>query len=118
MVAHSVLVPLLYGAIYIACLAGSFLSPTAMEAGVNFTTLEGVAAIFSHPLGILAGWTHYLVFDLFVGAWEARDGRRRGIAHWKMVPCLLLTFLAGPLGLFIYLTVRRKTVFLKELAIP
>ena len=108
LVAHSALYPVAYGLIYLGAVAASLASPAAMDAGVDFTTMEGVAAIFSHPLGILAGWTHFLVFDLFVGAWEARDARRRGIAHWKLVPCLVFTFLAGPLGFLIYLAVRRK----------
>jgi hypothetical protein len=41
-----------------------------------------------------------------VGAWEARDARRHGIAHWLVVPCLLLTLFAGPLGLAAYLALR------------
>lgn len=76
--------------------------------GVDFTTIEGVAAIFSHPWGVLTGWVHYLVFDLFVGMWEARDARRRGVSHIWLVPCLVLTFMAGPLGLLLYFLLRRK----------
>jgi hypothetical protein len=56
---------------------------------------------------LLAGWTHYLAFDLFIGGWEVRDAQRRGISHLLVVPALILTFLVGPAGLLLYLAIRR-----------
>ena len=61
---------------------------------------------FSVEQTMLAGWVHYLVFDLFVGAWEVRDARRVGVHHLLVVPCLALTFMAGPIGLLLYLGLR------------
>ena len=55
---------------------------------------------------LLAGWIHYLAFDLLVGTWEARDSRERGIPHLLLVPCLILTFLFGPAGWLLYLGMR------------
>jgi hypothetical protein len=49
---------------------------------------------------------HYLAFDLFVGSWEVRDSRVHGIPHWFVLPCLFLTFMFGPAGWLLYLTVR------------
>jgi hypothetical protein len=49
---------------------------------------------------------HYLAFDLFIGSWQARDATRAGVPHWLLLPCLLLTFLFGPIGLLAYLAVR------------
>ena len=49
---------------------------------------------------------HYLVFDLFIGAWQTRDAARHGIPHGLVVPCLVLTFLLGPIGLLLYLALR------------
>lgn len=74
--------------------------------GASFNSLAGVMALFSSPLGVLIGWVHYLAFDLFVGAWEARDARRRGVPHWLLLPCLFFTLMFGPFGLLIYLAVR------------
>lgn len=76
----------------------------------NFSSLAGVTALFGDPWVLLAGWIHYLAFDLFVGSWEVRDARRCGVRHWLVVPCLLLTFLFGPVGLVSYLVVRGVTV--------
>jgi hypothetical protein len=54
----------------------------------------------------MAGWIHYLLFDLFVGAWEVRDAVRRDVPHWLVVPCLILTLILGPIGLLLYVVVR------------
>ena len=76
------------------------------ETAGSFGTLAGVTALFSNPWLLVAGWVHYLTFDLFIGCWELRDARQRGIPHLIAVPCLLLTFLFGPAGLLLYLAVR------------
>ena len=68
----------------------------------GFSTLQGVADLFSNPWLLLAGWIHYLAFDLFVGAWETEDAMARGISRWLLAPCLLLTFLIGPVGFLAY----------------
>lgn len=78
--------------------------------GASFNSLAGVMALFSSPLGVLIGWVHYLAFDLFVGAWEARDARRRGVPHWLLLPCLFFTLMFGPFGLLLYLAVRAFSV--------
>ena len=113
-VVHSMLVPCVLGTVYVLVFA---LGPGAPEGG-SFGSLPGVMALFTVPQIALAGWVHYLVFDLFVGAWEARDAQRRGIAHAIVVPCLVLTFLVGPAGLLAYLGVRwalRREVGLGEM---
>jgi chromate transport protein ChrA len=74
--------------------------------GAGFGSLAQVERLFSDPWLLVAGWVHYLAFDLFIGAWEVRDAARRGIRHWYVVPCLLLTFLVGPVGLLLYLCMR------------
>jgi hypothetical protein len=69
----------------------------------GFGSLDQVAALFgSRPL-LLAGWVHYLAFDLLVGAWVLRRSQEQAIAHGLIVPVLLLTFLFGPLGYLAYL---------------
>ena len=99
---HSVWIPVLLGSAYV-WLAVTAESPPE---GAGFSTLAGVMLLFDSPQGALAGWVHYLVFDLFVGAWEARDAVRRGVPHAALVPALVLTFLLGPSGLLLYLALR------------
>ena len=110
---HAVWIPLLLGSVYAVTL---LTSPPAPD-GASFATLPGVQALFTSPHAVLAGWVHYLVFDLFVGAWEVRDARRLGIRHPWVVPSLVLTCMLGPVGLLAYLTTRfalRRTVELDE----
>lgn len=72
----------------------------------GFGSLAEVASLFATPGLLLAGWVHYLAFDLFIGSWEVRDAQRHRVPHLVVVPCLILTFLFGPIGLLAYLLLR------------
>jgi len=74
--------------------------------GGNFSSLAGVRALFESDHALLAGWIHYLVFDLFVGAWEVRDAQRLRINHLMVIPCLFFTLMAGPVGFLMYFILR------------
>lgn len=109
----SVLIPALLGGVYLVLIVRSF----GGDGGGGFGSLEQVGALFENPWALLAGWIHYLAFDLFIGAWEVRDAQRIGLHHLLVVPCLVLTFLLGPVGLLLYLILRgavRKRLWLDE----
>jgi Domain of unknown function (DUF4281) len=72
----------------------------------GFGSLAQVKALFTQDRAILAGWVHYLAFDLFIGCWEVMDARERGINHLFVIPCLFLTFMFGPVGLLLYFVLR------------
>ena len=72
----------------------------------GYDTLPNVMLLLSTPEHVLTGWVHFLAFDLFIGAWEVRTARREGIAHALVLPCLVLTFLFGPVGLLLFLAIR------------
>ena len=105
---HSMLYPLVLGIVYMGGLAATLFFGMGAE-GAGFTSIPAVRQIFASDMGVIVGWTHFLVFDLFVGAWEARDAKRRGFNHWLLIPCLLLTFMFGPVGLVVYLLLRKVT---------
>jgi hypothetical protein len=69
-------------------------------------SLAEVMALFSYPEAMLAGWVHFLAFDLFIGAWQCRAARIKGMRFWPVIPCLALTFLFRPLGLLAFLALR------------
>jgi hypothetical protein len=94
-------VPALLGGFYIVLIVSTF---GRVEGG--FSTLAGVAALFSNSWLLLAGWVHYLAFDLLIGTWEVRDAQARGIPHAFVVPCLFLTFMFGPAGWLLYRALR------------
>jgi hypothetical protein len=94
-------IPALLGIAYAGLVAAFFAG-----ADGGFSSLASVKALFgSEPL-LLAGWLHYLAFDLFIGAWEVRVARAEGIPHLLVLPSLALTFLFGPIGLLLFLAVR------------
>ncbi len=100
-----VLVPASLAALY------SFLVVTHFEHSPGgFSSLASVALLFQNRAMLLAGWVHYLAFDLFVGSWEVRDAQRIGIAHYLVVPCLVLTFLFGPAGWLLYILIRSMAI--------
>jgi hypothetical protein len=99
-VVHSYLYPVLLGLLYVWLLVTSF----GCEGGMD--TLENLKASFTRDEILVLGWVHYLVFDLFIGGWIARDSQKNGIHHIMVVPCLLLTLFVGPVGLLSYLGLR------------
>lgn len=65
----------------------------------GFDTLPNVMKLFTFPWAALAGWVHYLAFDLFVGAWITAEVLRLSLPRLVLVAVLPLTFLFGPIGL-------------------
>jgi hypothetical protein len=111
----------------VANLVAGYLLPVVLSAGYaalvltfwwstegGFDSLPAVMRLFDLPGVALAGWVHYLAFDLFVGAWEVRSARREGIPHLLVLPCLVLTFLFGPAGFLLFLGLRLA----RNLALP
>lgn len=90
-------VPALLAVVYVAIVGTHFFGSPG-----GFSSLPDVALLFSNPWLLLAGWVHYLAFDLLIGTWETRDARERGVPHLVLVPCLVLTFLFGPAGWLLY----------------
>jgi hypothetical protein len=80
------------------------------NANGGFGSLADVSALFQKPELLLAGWIHYLAFDLFIGAWETRDAQRHGIPHLVIIPCLLMTLMLGPIGLLFYFAIRTAKI--------
>lgn len=76
------------------------------ESEGGFGSLAEVAALFQKEEALLAGWIHYLAFDLFVGMWITQDADRKGFSRWLILPCLIFTFMLGPVGLLIYIIIR------------
>jgi hypothetical protein len=69
-------------------------------------TLAGLREVFQDDWVFAAAWTHYLVFDMVVGAWIARDSVKLGLPWLLRTASLVLTFLSGPVGFLVYMTGR------------
>ena len=111
----------LYGGVGLLCLAylamfvalfGGFADPVrdvgAPPVDYANYSVEGLKAFFYSQGGIAIGWTHYLAFDLFVGLWIARDADAKDFSRLVQAPVLFATFMAGPIGLFVWLLIRER----------
>jgi heme A synthase len=92
----------LFAIVYAWLISQSF-QPSDFE---KFGTLDGVMQLFTNKTAVTAGWVHYLAFDLMVGIWVKKNSMKYGISHWLIIPCLLFTFMMGPVGLLLYLIIR------------
>ncbi|HEY2779908.1 MAG TPA: ABA4-like family protein [Steroidobacteraceae bacterium] len=91
-------VPALFAVVYIACIAKGF----AESSGGGFGSIGGVRTLFANDSALVAGWLHYLAFDLFVGTWIVRRGLEERMNRFLLLVCLPITFLFGPAGLLVY----------------
>ena len=91
--------------IYFLFLARHLDKPDSKPRG-GFSSLSGVVSLFKSPRAVLAGWIHFLAFDLMVGLYIVTDAARLGITHWWLLPALFLTLMFGPAGLLLYLVIR------------
>lgn len=82
----------------------------------GFDTLDNLKILFADDRAVLAGWIHYLVFDLFVGMWICTDSLKQGIGRWIILPAIILTFMLGPVGLLLYFIIRasKNKIYLQD----
>lgn len=96
------LIPLVLSLVYAWYIALTIQSGPAMD----FGSLEAVMNLFTAENALLAGWVHYLAFDLLVGMWMLDQNKTLGIHPLIMAPCLLGTFMLGPVGFLVFMAVR------------
>lgn len=99
---------LTYATLLVALLGFGIDPGGTTDATPDFTTIAGVRSIFASDGGATIGWIHYLAFDLFVGLWIARDADAKQFSRLVQAPILFATFMAGPLGLVLWLAIRER----------
>lgn len=68
----------------------------------NYDTIENVQKLFAAPWIALAGWAHYLAFDMFIGSRMARQTHELGLSRWPLIVLLPVTLLFGPIGYVVF----------------
>lgn len=105
---HSGLISGVLSALYFALIVEHF----RLADLEKFSSLAGVLELFQNPAVLLAGWVHYLAFDLWVGGWIVRQGKEANISHFILLPILALTFLLGPVGFLLFIILQKaKTLW-------
>ena len=97
----ALIIPLLMAVAYTALILAYWSGATG-----GYGSLTDVMALFTYPHIALAGWVHYLAFDLFIGAWTVRTARAERIPHLLTLPHLALIFLFGPAGFLTFHAMR------------
>ncbi|SHG30235.1 ABA4-like family protein [Flagellimonas flava] len=75
-------------------------------AGLDFGSLSSVMSLFTIENAVMAGWVHYLAFDLLIGMWMLNQNQNLGIHQLLMAPCLFATFMLGPVGFVLFMIIR------------
>ncbi|MHA7059925.1 ABA4-like family protein [Aquimarina sp. M1] len=74
--------------------------------GMDFGSLASVMQLFTEENAVMAGWVHYLAFDLIVGMWILDHNKRLGIHQLLIAPCLFATFMFGPVGFLLFMILK------------
>ena len=105
----SLVIPMIFSLLYTLTTMSMAVFPEEGFEGnpdASFGSLQGIIALFDDPTALFAGWLHYIVFDALVGRWIVLDSTERGASNLfhavGVVPCLIMTFVLGPMGFLVY----------------
>ena len=99
---QSIIAPLLLAIAYAYLTYQLYLEKNILDSFELYSGLDGLYSMFANETLLLIFWLHFLSISLFVGAWIARDSRVYFIPRVITIPCLVLTYFSGPIGLLIY----------------
>ena len=94
----ALLIPLLLSALYTGLILTHF-----SAAGGGYGTLADVRQLFSSDPVLVAGWAHYLAFDMMIGALMAARLDKSGVQRLIQAPIMITIFLFGPVGVVLTL---------------
>ena len=103
---HSIVAPLLLALAYIFVARQIILEDNILEGFKIYLGLDGLDEIYSNESLRLVFWLHFLAISLFIGSWIARDCQRYMVPKILSIPCIIITYFTGPLGVVIYWFVR------------
>ncbi len=93
--------------VYIFILYKSFLIGYDFDRNFNlYLGLNELSRLFEDSLYLMIFWTHFIAINLFVGGWIVKDSQKFSINKILLAIPLIITYLIGPLGIFIYWIIR------------
>ena len=105
--ATSILPILLLGGVYIFSLYKSYLNSYDFISNFElYLSISNLSNLFSNNLFLILFWIHFVSINLFVGGWMVRDSQKLFINKILVAFPLIITYLIGPLGVFIYWLIR------------
>jgi hypothetical protein len=103
---YSIIPFLLLGIAYIFISYQIFLEGNILEGFKLYLSLDGLSEVYNDDSLRLIFWLHFLAISLFAGTWIARDCIKHMIPKILSVPCIVITYFAGPVGIIIYWFIR------------
>ena len=95
------------GGVYIFILYKSYLIGYDFDGNFSlYLGLSELSRLFEDHLYIMIFWTHFIAINLFIGGWIVKDSQKFSINKVLMAVPLIVTYLIGPIGLFLYWIIR------------
>ena len=98
---------LILSGVYIFILYKSYLIGYDFDGNFSlYLGLNELSRLFEDHLYIMIFWTHFIAINLFIGGWIVKDSQKFSINKVLMAVPLIVTYLIGPIGLFLYWIIR------------
>ena len=68
--------------------------------------IDSLSNLFSDKSYLMMFWIHFISINLFTGGWIVKDSQRLSINKFFLILPLIVTYLVGPIGLFLYWLIR------------
>ena len=92
---------------YVFMLYKSYLSSYDFDGNFDlYLGIDNISDLFSNNTFLMMFWIHFISINLFTGGWIVRDSQKLAINKIVIIVPLLITYLIGPLGIFIYWLIR------------
>ena len=92
---------------YIFILYKSYLNSYNFVGNFNlYLGIDDISDLFSNKTYLITFWVHFIAINLFSGGWIVKDSQKFQINKIILFFPLLITYLIGPLGLFLYWLIR------------
>ena len=92
---------------YIFVLYKSYLNSYDFMGNFNlYLGISDISYLFSDKNFLMMFWIHFIAINLFIGGWIVKDSQKLSINKFILIVPLLVTYLIGPLGLFLYWLIR------------
>ena len=107
LLATSIFPYLILGSVYIYLFYFFWISEYNYLENFNlYLGLYNLSSLFENEAFLILFWSHFLAINLFCGAWIVKDSQKYLINKFIVGFPLLITYLIGPLGIFVYWVIR------------
>jgi hypothetical protein len=92
---------------YIFILYKSYLNSYNFNGNFSlYFSIDNISELFSDQNFLMMFWIHFISINLFTGGWIVKDSQKFSISKMLLIIPLIITYLIGPLGLFMYWLIR------------